>query len=51
MTNSGYGLRLEPPSISNVYRRNTARGNSAGDFLDYGLDNTSHGVNYMPGQM
>jgi hypothetical protein len=49
MTGNGIGLRFEH-SDENVYRGNTARGNTV-DFQDTGTNNTSHGDNYMPGQM
>ena len=44
-----YGLRLG--CSNSVYRGNTARDNSTADFSDSGTGNTSHGDNYMPGQM
>jgi len=59
--NSGFGLKIL--GDGNVYRGNMARGNnggagdpcdgtaSGGDFCDEGTNNTSHGDNYMPGQM
>jgi hypothetical protein len=53
-------LYLQPGSSGTVYRGNTVRANggagcsgtaSGGDFCDEGTNNTSHGDNYMPGQM
>ena len=60
--NSNFGLRLYSGSENNVYRGNTVRGNTGDplncsspsattDFCDDGTNNTSHGDNYMPGQM
>ena len=49
LTENGWGLHLS--GTNNVYRGNTARGNTTADFVDAGVDNTSHGDNYMPGQM
>ena len=55
---AGFGLQLG--GNGNVYRRNTARGNAGAgctnppgnvNFCDNGAGNTSHGDNYMPGQM
>jgi parallel beta-helix repeat protein len=59
-SSAGFGLDFSALSSDNVYRGNTARGNggtgcsgtsSGGDFCDEGTNNTSHGDNYMPGQM
>ena len=56
--NSSFGLKIT--GSDSVFRRNTVRGNSGtgctgtasgGDFCDEGTNNTSHGDNYMPGQM
>lgn len=55
--NQGFGIRLGFSQA--VYRGNTARGNNGtgcpnptgADFCDAGTGNTSHGDNYMPGQM
>jgi parallel beta-helix repeat protein len=49
MTGNGVGLKLDH-SDENVYRGNTARGNTV-DFEDSGTGNTSHGDNYMPALM
>ena len=49
MSNDDYGLVLQ--GNDNIYRGNTARGNSTGDLSDLGTGNTSGGDNYMPGEM
>jgi hypothetical protein len=55
--NAGRGLFFNASSNGNVYRRNSARGNTGGgscsgvsttDFCDEGTGNTSHGDNYLP---
>ena len=57
--NTKHGLHLQASSFQNVYRSNTARNNNGNgcpgvgnaDFCDEGAANTSHGDNYMPGQL
>jgi parallel beta-helix repeat protein len=49
LSNDGSGLRLE--GNNNVYRGNTARGNTLADFAVVGTGNTSAGDNFMPGLM
>ena len=48
--NNYYGLFFSAGSGENIYRGNSARGNTI-DFTDLGFNNTSHGDNYMPNQM
>jgi parallel beta-helix repeat protein len=48
-SNEGYGLVLQ--GNDNIYRWNSARGNTLGDFSNLGTGNTSGGGNYMPGLM
>ena len=47
----GNGLHFDTNANNNVYRGNTSRGNTVSDFVDSGTGNSSHGDNYMPGQM
>lgn len=51
LTGNDQGLYFDSHSDDNVYRGNTARGNSTADFSDLGVGNTSHRDNYMPNQM
>ncbi len=51
LTGNGNGLHFDTNANNNVYRGNTSRGNTVSDFVDSGTGNTSHGDNYMPGQM
>jgi parallel beta-helix repeat protein len=51
LTRNMYGIRFDMITSDNVYRGNTVRGNVFFDFQDTGVNNTSHGDNYMPNQM
>jgi parallel beta-helix repeat protein len=51
LTGNDRGLYFDASSDDNVYRGNTARGNTTVDFVDSGIGNTSHRDNYMPGQL
>jgi parallel beta-helix repeat protein len=51
LTGNSNGLEFDSNANNNVYRGNTSRGNTVSDFVDSGTGNSSHGDNYMPGQM
>jgi parallel beta-helix repeat protein len=51
LTGNGNGLHFDANADDNLYRGNTARGNTVSDFIDSGTANTSHRDNYMPTQI